>query len=60
MPLYPWTSIVAFGGWLYILVASGISYILADCALLVFGIAAYLWRARRSGEWPFGLKEVNV
>lgn len=41
MPLYPWTSIVAFGGWLYILVASGISYILADCALLVFGIAAY-------------------
>ena len=60
MPLYPLTSIVAFGGWLYILVASGIPYILAGCALLAFGVLAYLWRARRSGEWPFALKEVNA
>jgi amino acid transporter len=60
MPLYPLTSIVAFGGWLYILVASGIPYILAGCALLAFGVLAYLWRARRSGEWPFAVKDVNA
>jgi amino acid transporter len=58
MPLYPFTGIVAFLGWLYILVSSGIRYIAAGFALLAFGIAMYLWRARRSGEWPFGAAEV--
>ena len=53
MPLYPLPSIVAFLGWLYILIASGVSYILAGLALLVFGVAAYLWRAHGAGEWPF-------
>jgi amino acid transporter len=53
MPLYPLPSIVAFLGWLYILIASGIAYILAGLALLVVGIGAYLWRARGTGEWPF-------
>jgi amino acid transporter len=53
MPLYPFTSAIAFLGWLYILVASGIPYIVTGCALLAFGIAAYLWRAWRDREWPF-------
>ena len=53
MPLYPYTSIVAFLGWLYILIASGVPYILAGFALLLFGVAFYLLRARRSAEWPF-------
>ncbi len=53
MPLYPLTSVVAFGGWLYILIASGLPYILAGFGLLIFGVAAYLWRARRAAEWPF-------
>jgi len=53
MPLYPFTSGVAFLGWLYILVASGVPYILAGFALLAVGIGAYLWRARGAGEWPF-------
>jgi amino acid transporter len=53
MALYPVTSIVAFVGWLYILVASGLPYILAGMGLLIFGVAAYLLRARRNAEWPF-------
>ena len=53
MPFYPLTSIIAFLGWLYILVASGWTYIAIGLALLIVGIAAYLWRARRVREWPF-------
>jgi amino acid transporter len=53
MPLYPLTSVIALLGWLYILIASGAVYIGAGFGLLAFGIAAYLWRAKRTGEWPF-------
>ncbi len=53
MPLYPLTSVVAFLGWLYILIASGAPYIIAGFALLATGVAGYMWRARRAGEWPF-------
>lgn len=53
MPLYPLPSIVAFLGWLYILIASGLPYILAGLGLLVVGVAAYLWHARGVKEWPF-------
>ena len=53
MALYPLTSVIAFLGWLYILIASGLPYILWGAGLLIFGIAAYLMRARRAAEWPF-------
>jgi amino acid transporter len=53
MALYPTTSVVAFMGWLYILIASGVPYILAGLGLLLFGTTAYLLRARRVAEWPF-------
>ena len=53
MWLYPVTSIIAFAGWGFILAASGIKYILSGLVLVVFGIAAYMWRARVGGEWPF-------
>jgi amino acid transporter len=59
MPLYPYTSIIAFLGWLYILIASGLTYILAGFGLLAFGIIAYFWRAHRTGEWPFAKIEVS-
>jgi len=59
MALYPVTSIIAFLGWLYILIASGLPYILAGFALLVFGIAVYLVRARRTAEWPFATLEAG-
>jgi amino acid transporter len=53
MALYPATSVIAFLGWLYILIASGLPYILTGLGLLVLGIAIYLLRARRVAEWPF-------
>jgi amino acid transporter len=59
MPLYPWTAVVAFLGWLYILVASGVMYIAAGVGLLALGTGAYLLRARRTGEWPFAAGEVR-
>ena len=55
MWLYPVTSIIAFAGWAFILAASGLKFILWGLALLVFGICAYLWRARVRREWPFEL-----
>ncbi len=60
MPLYPVTSIIAFLGWLYILVASGAAYIIAGFALLTLGVVAYLWHARSAGTWPFESPEVQV
>jgi amino acid transporter len=53
MSLYPIPVAVAIGGWLFILVASGLKYVLAGFLMMTFGILAYLWRARRRAEWPF-------
>ena len=50
---YPLPSLVAAAGWLAILVTSGIWYVAAGVSLLAVGIASYVWRARRAGEWPF-------
>jgi amino acid transporter len=58
MPLYPFTSIVAFLGWLYILIASGVPYILSGLGLALLGVMAYLWHARSQREWPFASAEV--
>ena len=60
MPLYPLTSIIALMGWIYILVASGVPYILSGLALTVLGVAAYMWRARARHEWPFNLREAVI
>jgi amino acid transporter len=60
MPLYPFTSIIAFLGWLYILVASDVAYILAGLVLLVVGTGAYFWRARLRREWPFEIAEARL
>ena len=53
MPLYPIPALVALCGWLFILAESGGVYILSGFCLLAFGIAAYLWRAREKGGWPW-------
>ena len=58
MPFYPITSVIAFLGWLYILIASGTVYIAAGAALLIVGITAYLARARATAEWPFEREEI--
>ncbi len=46
MWLYPLPSIVAFGGWLYILLSSGMVYIWSGLALLAAGVGIYFWRER--------------
>lgn len=53
MPLYPVPVLIALAGWLYILFSSAAQYILIGFALLVVGVAAYLWRARGLREWPW-------
>jgi len=50
---YPLSSIVAFAGWFYILLASGWQYILAGTALTLAGIGTYLWRSKLRREWPY-------
>ena len=50
---YPVTSVIAFAGWMYILVASGWQYIFAGSALIVAGIGTYLWRSKLRREWPY-------
>ena len=59
MALYPLTSAIAFLGWFYILIASGLPYILAGLGLMTVGIAAYLVRARQTAEWPFAVGTCN-
>ncbi len=59
MPLYPFTSIIAFLGWLYILIASGLAYILAGVGLVAVGVGVYLWRAHAAAEWPFDRREIS-
>jgi amino acid transporter len=54
MPLYPVPVLVALAGWIYILAASGLRFILSGMGMTVLGTLAFLWRARRSGSWPFG------
>ena len=58
--LIPFTSAVAFLGWLYILLASGWNYIAAGFLLLALGILAYLWHARRVADWPFAQPEAEA
>jgi amino acid transporter len=53
MPLYPLPAVIALAGWIFILVESGGIYIASGVALLLFGIAVYLWRARARSEWPW-------
>ncbi|MGA8026271.1 MAG: amino acid permease [Bryobacteraceae bacterium] len=53
MPLYPLPVLIALAGWIFILASSGAAYILSGFAMLAFGIAAYLWRARQITEWPW-------
>jgi amino acid transporter len=54
MWLYPVPSLIAFAGWIFVVSTSGWLYILIGLALLAAGVGAYLWRAKRLGDWPFG------
>jgi amino acid transporter len=53
MWLYPVPSLIALAGWMFIVLTSGLIYILISVLLLSGGVGAYLWRAKRLSEWPF-------
>jgi amino acid transporter len=53
MLLYPLPSVIALAGWIFIVLTSGVVYILISLLLLTAGVGAYLWRARHLAEWPF-------
>jgi len=53
MWLYPVPSLIALSGWVFIVLTSGLIYILISVLLLGGGVGAYLWRAKRLSEWPF-------
>lgn len=55
MPLYPLPALIALGGWTYIVATSGLRYIVFGILLLALGVAAFLLRAYRATEWPFGV-----
>jgi amino acid transporter len=53
MWLYPVPSLIALAGWLFVVLTSGLVYILISLLLLAGGVGAYMWRAKRLAEWPF-------
>jgi amino acid transporter len=53
MWLYPIPSVVAFVGFMFIFVSSGVSAVGLGLAWLVAGGAFYLYWARTRREWPF-------
>jgi hypothetical protein len=57
MWLYPLPILIALAGWTSVVVASGLAYFGVGLGLLLLGIGAYLWRAKRAGEWPFEVSQ---
>lgn len=53
MPLYPLPAIIAFVGWLLILISSGVNNILFAFAITLAGVAAFLYKSRQEQAWPF-------
>jgi amino acid transporter len=53
MPLYPIPVVIAFMGWLLILIASGVRNILFAFAITLAGVATFLYKSRQEQRWPF-------
>ncbi|NOT59355.1 MAG: APC family permease, partial [Acidobacteria bacterium] len=53
MWLFPLPALAALAGWIYILTTNQRKIVLWGVALMIAGIAAYLWQARTKREWPF-------
>jgi amino acid transporter len=53
MPLYPIPAVIAFLGWLLIIIASGLRNILFAFAITLAGVAAFLYKSRQEQRWPF-------
>jgi amino acid transporter len=53
MPLYPLPVLIAFMGWLLILISSGVRNIALALAVALAGIATFLYKSRQEQSWPF-------
>jgi amino acid transporter len=53
MPLYPVPVVVAFLGWLFILISSGLSNILVAFTITLGGLAVFFYKSRQEQTWPF-------
>ncbi len=53
MWFYPIPGLISLCGWLYILTTSARGALEFALVVFVLGTAAYLFRARAKGEWPF-------
>jgi amino acid transporter len=53
MPLYPIPVVIAFLGWLFILISSGVSNILFAFTITLGGLAVFLYKSRQEQAWPF-------
>jgi amino acid transporter len=53
MPLYPFPVVIAFVGWLLILISSGARNIFLAFAITLAGGAAFLYKSRQEQKWPF-------
>ena len=53
MWLYPLPSILAFAGFAFIFISSGIQAISLGLLWLVVGVVFFLYWARKNNEWPF-------
>ncbi len=63
MGAYPLPALVALAGWVYIFALAGTVAIVYGVAGLATGTLAYMFRARRARDWPFGglaATEVNT
>src|SRR6266545_1013604 len=59
MWLYPFPSLVALAGWIYIYKSAGTQQIILSLCWLAAGTIAYLIWARLENIWPFGPKEIT-
>jgi amino acid transporter len=53
MPLYPLPVVIAFIGWLLILISTGARDILIAFAMTLIGVAVFLYKSRHEQRWPF-------
>ena len=54
MPLYPLPVILAILIWGYIFFSTGEKMMMGGLTVIVLGVVAYLIKAKRAAEWPFG------
>ena len=58
MWLYPIPSVIAFCGFSFIFISSGIEALSVGLLWLIIGVITFLWWAKVNNEWPFQLEEL--